>query len=88
MNLLAQSPSDATLSPSQLGTNVPQQLLRVYKTPVIVIHKGSNNSPGLVWVIWDRGIFGDCGFLVGPTNFFCNADKWKAGVYFIGKDVQ
>ncbi len=87
-NLLSQYPSNATASvwPSKLGTNFPNQLLKLYHRPPNIFIFG----PTADWpvphlsVTWGGGFIGHTGFEVGPTNFpgWRATNTWAPGVYF------
>jgi hypothetical protein len=81
MNLIAQSSTNSTPRVSELGTNFPGQLLRVFDDPPFIkIHKETTNSPANICLLWGGGIIGHCGFDVGSTNFVSNrGHKWKDG---------
>ena len=87
-NLLAQYPSNATASvrPSELGTNFPERLLKLYHRPPSVFIF----SPTADWpvphlsITWGGGFIGHTGFEIGPTNFpgWRGTNIWAPGVYF------
>ncbi len=87
-NLLAQYPSNATASvwPSELGTNFPKKLLKLYHRPPNFFIFGPRPDwpvPHLS-ITWGGGFIGHTGFEVGPTNFpgWRATNTWAPGVYF------
>jgi hypothetical protein len=88
INLLAKYPSNTTTSvwPSELGTNFPNKLLKLYHVPPNIFIFG----PTADWpvphlsITWGGGFIGHTGFEVGPTNFpgWRGTNTWAPGVYF------
>jgi hypothetical protein len=89
-NLLAHSSINTTPEVSELGTNFPRQLLRVFdEPPIIKIHEETTNSQANICLMWGGGIIGHCGFDIGATNFIGNrGNKWNDGVYFWSEHPQ
>ena len=87
-NLLARYPSNATASmwSSELGTNFPNKLLKLYHAPPSIFIFGSTADwpvPHLS-ITWGGGFIGHTGFEIGPTNFpgWRGTNTWAPGVYF------
>jgi hypothetical protein len=84
--LLALVTTNTTPRLSELGTNIPPQLLGLYhRPPYIQIQEADTNSPGSVYLMWGGGVIGHCGFEIGSTNFVSyrsHARAWQPGVYF------
>jgi hypothetical protein len=86
--LLADYPTNVDyLKRSQLGTNVPKNLLTLAPRtgPLIGIFSGyETNSPRYVKLYWGSGVLGAAGFEIGPTNFvsYQPGHVWAPGVYF------
>jgi hypothetical protein len=80
-NLMLQYPTNAGFSISELGTNLPPQLLGLdCDYPNITITRGPIASSDQVVLRWRR-----YGFDIGSTNFVSrsyNARFWQPGVYF------
>lgn len=86
-NLLDSYPPTNTwfiLTPSELGTNFPQQLLGIASHrlgPYISVYLLKDRPRSLrLW--WGSGFLGASGFEIGPTNFVSNDREWQPGVYF------
>lgn len=86
--ILAQYPTNTTLTVADLGTNFPPQLLKLAPQlgPHIVVYEPeSTNAPGWIMVSWGSGFLGHCGFELGPTNFTGAKAQahnyWYPGVY-------
>lgn len=86
VNLIATKPTNLTPSVSELATNFPAALLRLYyQPPYIRVQEVTTESPGSVLLMWGGGMIGNCGFEIGPTNFVSDrktAREWQSGVFF------
>jgi len=74
------------LSHSELGTNIPPQLLGLCPRLGPSLGLYLDNKPRSLRLFWSSGILGASGFEVGPPNFVGNGQKWQPGVYFFSND--
>lgn len=90
-NLLNQYPSNAPASvwPSQLGTNFPTKLLKLYHSPphIFIFAPTADWPDPHLSLTWGGGVIGHTGFEIGPTNFtvWGATNAWAPGVYFFKK---
>jgi hypothetical protein len=88
INLLIQYPTDNHLTPAELGTNFPSQLLNIsprLNPNISILHSqdDKSNDTSCVYLDWGGGILGHAGFVVGSTNFIIYSEhEWQKGVYF------
>lgn len=90
-NLLAQYPTNVSLSITNLGKNFPKRLLDLAPRvgPRVSVHEADTNSPtspAYVLLYWGSGMLGAKMFEIGPTNFesLRSGTSWGApGVYFV-----
>lgn len=88
-NLLAQYPTNASVSVSNLGKDFPKELLGVAPRmgPRVSVHHDAK-TPHYVLLYWGSGVLGAKMFEIGPTNLESSrgGTAWGApGVYFVDR---
>jgi hypothetical protein len=86
-NLLAHPPATTTPRVADLGTNFPQKLRGLYRSPpYVLLRQDGTNPPDAVLISWGSGFMGHCGFEIGASNLTPSrgSEPWqgRSGVYF------